>query len=626
MQVKTNPNSFARLHPLPLTSAQITAGLWAEKQAINSQVTLRHGYQMLEKAGNFDNFRLAAGWIQEGAYRGYVFNDSDVYKWLEAVAYELARQPDPELDRLADEVISLVAAAQTEDGYLNTHFQLTGKERFTDLQYAHELYCAGHLIEAAVAHRRATGKSNLFAIAGRVADQLDAVFGPNKNEGTSGHPEIELALVELYRETGEQRYLDLSLFFVNQRGQNKMGGHDRWGAAYHQDRVPVRDAAEVEGHAVRQLYLNAGVTDIYLETGEAALMATMRRLWQDMTASKMYLTGGFGARHSGEAFGEAYELPSRTAYCETCAAIAGMMWSWRMLLATGEAQFADILERSLYNGFLSGWSLDGRHFFYVNPLESLGAVERQEWYPCACCPPNVMRQIATISHYLATVDSQGVQIHQYAPARLAVTLADGRQALLTISTDYPWNGQVKVTVAETDDAPWTLSLRIPGWCKQAQLKVNGRQVPSAGGGTYAQIERTWQPDDVVELELPMPPRLTRPHPYVDDLRGTAAIERGPLVYCLEAVDQPAGLDLRQVALSSDELQSNWQADLLGGMVTVAAAGIVSDLGNWADQLYRPQELSGSPQEPLHLTAVPYFAWANRATGAMRVWLPYPSRL
>jgi uncharacterized protein len=614
------------LHPLPLTGALITGGLWAEKQTINSQVTLRHGYQMLEKAGNFDNFRLAAGLIEEGAYRGYVFNDSDVYKWLEAVAYELARQPDPELDRLADEVISLLAAAQAEDGYLNTHFQLTDKERFTDLQYAHELYCAGHLIEAAVAHQRATGKTNLFAIACRFADHLDAVFGPNKNEGTSGHPEIELALVELYRETGEQRYLNLSLFFVNQRGQNKMGGHDRWGSAYHQDRVPVRQATEMEGHAVRQLYLNSGVTDIYLETGEAALMAAMRRLWQDMTASKMYLTGGFGARHSGEAFGEAYELPSRTAYCETCAAIAGMMWSWRMLLAIGEPQFADLLERSLYNGFLSGWSQDGRHFFYVNPLESLGTVERQEWYPCACCPPNVMRQIATVGHYLTTVDGQGVQIHQFAPSRLAVTVADGRQAILSIATDYPWHGQIKVTVEETDDKPWTLSLRIPGWCKEAPLQLNGRQVTPAGrGGTYVPIERTWQPGDVVELELPMPPRLTRPHPYVDDLCGTAAIERGPLVYCLEAVDQKADANLRQVSLASEPaLQAEWQADVLGGVVTVAAAGVVSDLGNWSNQLYRPEELADSPQKPVRLLAVPYFAWANRKAGAIRVWLPYPA--
>jgi DUF1680 family protein len=295
-----------------------------------------------------------------------------------------------------------------------------------------------------------------------------------------------------------------------------------------------------------------------------------------------------------------------------------------MLLATGEAQFADVLERSLYNGFLSGLSQDGRGFFYVNPLESLGGVERQEWYACACCPPNVMRQMAAVGHYLATVDGQGVQIHQYAAARLAVTMGDGRQAVLNVTTDYPWDGAIQITIEETDGAPWLLSLRIPGWCGEATLQVNGRSMTaSSQGGSYAQIERAWQPGDVVELHLAMPVRLTRPHPYVDDLRGMVAIERGPLVYCFEGVDQEAGLALRQVSLAREaDLQAKWQPDLLGGVVKVSAAGFVADVSNWTDRLYMPAEMADSTVRPVRLLAVPYFAWANRDAGAMRVWLPY----
>ncbi|MCI0578203.1 MAG: glycoside hydrolase family 127 protein [Chloroflexi bacterium] len=620
MQVKTNLTPFARLRTLPPGTSIITGGFWERKQTINRHVTLRHGYQMLEKAGNFDNFRVAAG-LTQGKYKGLIFNDSDVYKWLEAVACDLALHPDAELEKTADDVISLLVTTQEKNGYLNSHFQTTGKERFSDLEYAHELYCAGHLIEAAIAHRQATGKHSLLEVARRFADHLDSVFGPDKHQGTSGHPEIELALVELYRETRERRYLDLALFFVNQRGQGKMRGFGRWGPAYHQDRVPIREAVEVEGHAVRQLYLNSGVTDLYLETGEQALLEAMLRLWQDMTTRKMYLTGGFGARHSGESFGEAHELPSRSAYCETCAAIAAMMWNWRMLLATGKPHFADILERSLYNGFLSGWSLDGRRFFYVNPLESLGRVERQEWYECACCPPNVMRQVATVGHYLATTSTEGIQIHHFTSARLAAAINGSQKVVLSLSTDYPWNGRIQVTVEETEGGPWILSLRIPAWSSNAQVSVNGRPAAEPAGGTYAMIERAWQPGDMIELDLPMTPRLIRAHPYVDDLRGCVAIERGPLVYCFEAIDQEAGLNLRHTSLSPEvRLQAHWRGDLLGGVVTVEADGLVSDLDNWTD-LYLPQELAHVSQRPVRLIAVPYFAWANRGPGALRVWIP-----
>ena len=623
MHVSSTVSSHARWHTLPLGSISLTEGFWSDKQAVNRQVSLRHGYEQLERAGNFNNLRLAAG-SGEGEYQRPVFMDSDVYKWLEALAYDLANVRDPEVERMADETIDLLVAAQQADGYLNSYYQVVRPDRrWTDLDHDHELYCAGHLFEAAVAMHRATGDERLLGVARRFADHIDSIFGPGKRDGAPGHPEIELALVELYRETGERRYLDLASFFVDQRGSGRMRGYGRLGPEYHQDRVPVRQATVVEGHAVRQLYLTAGVTDVYLETGEQALFDALMRLWYDMTTGKMHLTGGFGARFAGESFGEAYELPSDRCYCETCAAIASMMWNWRMLLATGEPRYADVLERSLYNGFLSGVSLDGRRHFYVNPLQSRGGIERPEWYGCACCPPNVMRQIAAAGHHMATVDETGVQIHRYASARIEAELKTGRQVALRVETDYPWDGRVKVTVEETDGATWQLALRVPGWCEGASLQVNGQAVERpAPGGTYAAVERDWQVGDVVELDLPMVPRLTAPNPRIDAIRGSLAIERGPLVYCLEQVDQDSNLNLLDVRIAPEaSLQATRREDLLGGVVAIEAQGAVVDIGAWQDELYRPASMEDLPQREVTLTAVPYYAWANRGSGPMRVWIP-----
>jgi DUF1680 family protein len=630
MHIKTATNSHARWRTLPLDSVSLTEGFWHRKQEINRRVSLRHGYRMLNQSGNFNNLRLAVG-SGKGEYRTPVFMDSDIYKWLEAVSYDLANVPDPELEHMADEAIELLAAAQQADGYLNSYYQVNKPdERWTDLDHDHELYCAGHLFEAAVAHYRATGKSGLLDIARRFADHIDAEFGPGKHQGAPGHPEIELALVELYRETGERRYLDLAAFFVDQRGSGTMRGY-RLGPAYQQDHVPVREATEATGHAVRQLYLTAGVTDLYIETGEQALLDAMTRLWRDVTGTKMHLTAGFGARFVGESFGQAYELPSDRCYCETCAAIAGMMWNWRMLLATGEARYADLLERSLYNGFLSSVSLDGQRYFYVNPLQSRGAdllqsrgvVERPEWFGCACCPPNVMRQIAMVGHYAATVDESGVQIHQYLAARIEAELGAGRCVVLHAETDYPWDGRIKVTVEGTDGKGWKLALRVPGWCQNASLQVNGQAVAvAAAAGTYAVIERAWQTGDTVELELPMQPRLTAPNPRVDAIRGSLAIERGPLVYCLEGVDQEPGLNLLDVRITPQaSMKAVRREDLLGGVVVVEAQGTTVDTGWWQDELYRPAPAEALPQREVVLTAVPYYAWANRGPGTMRVWIP-----
>ncbi len=628
MHVSTTKSLHARWRTLPVGKVQLTGGFWAEKQAINRRVSLRHGYRMLGQSGNLNNLRLAAG-AGEGAYRGPVFMDSDVYKWLEAASLDLANAAgpagaDPELEALVNEVIALVAAAQQPDGYINSYYQVNKQpeDRWTNLDHDHELYCAGHLFEAAVAHHRATGERDLLDVACRFADCIDGVFGPGKRDGAPGHPEIELALVELYRETGEKRYLDLALFFIDARGKGRMRGYGRWGAAYHQDHVPVREASEVVGHAVRQLYLAAGVADAYLETGEQALMDALQRLWHDATARKMHLTGGYGARHEGEAFGHAYELPSDECYCETCAAIAAMMWNWRMLLATGDPRYADTLERSLYNGFLSGVSLDGQRYFYVNPLQSRGGIARPEWYGCACCPPNVMRQIALVGNYIATTDDMGVQLHQYASATIEATVGDKR-VVLAMETRYPWEGHVHVTVAETGGGEWTLAFRVPGWCNHAALWLNGEIIAGgASDGNYVTLTRLWQPGDVVELDLEMRPRLTAPNPRVDAIRGSLAIERGPLVYCLEEEDQAAGVDLLDVRLAPDaDLEAAWRDDLLGGVVTVTAEGYVADVRDWEAALYRPAPVLETVARPIKLVAVPYYAWANRTPGAMRVWIP-----
>ena len=623
MEINTKYSSNAHLKTISHKNISVQAGFWSGRQAINHQKSLKHAYQKLQDSGNFNNLTLAAG-AGEGGYREPVFMDSDIYKWLEAVSYELVNLPDPELKAMADEAIDLLAAAQQADGYLNSYFQVVAPEKkWTELAMGHELYCAGHLFEAAVAHHRATGEKKLLDIACRFADHIDATFGIGKSDGVPGHPEVELALVELFRETGEKRYLDLAGFFIDQRGQGKMIGETWFRSGYHQDRVPVREADIVEGHAVRQLYLLAGIADVYLETGEQALLDVSEHLWRDMTAHKMHITAGLGARHQGEAFGGSYELPSDTCYCETCAAIANMMWNWRMLASTGEARYADLLERSLYNGFLSGISLDGQRYFYVNPLSSSGGIERPEWYGCACCPPNVMRQIALLGHYIATTTPDGLQIQQYIASNVAVELDGERSIRVQLQTNYPWAGQVKLIVQETDGSPWELALRIPAWCEDARARVGGEVIDlSSNTGDYARIKRAWQPGEEVELTLAMPPRFVEPNPRVDALRGSLAVAMGPLVYCFEGVDQPTGIDLSDLRLDAGRpLKAIWGQDLLGDIMEIKMQGALVDMSGWEHQLYRTKATERTPHQDLELIAIPYYAWANRGPDTMRVWIP-----
>ncbi|KOU55848.1 glycosyl hydrolase [Streptomyces sp. MMG1533] len=622
--VRLGPDARTALRP---AAAVIDAGLWHTRREVNTRTSIPQGPELLESAGNLHNLRLAAG-TAEGDFQGaYPFVDTDVYKWLEAASWQLAQEPSEDLRAHVDDMIALVAQAQQPDGYLNTWFQLVkGGERYQDLRWGHELYCAGHLIQAAVAHHRTTGRPELLDVARRFADHVDSVFGPPGSgkpiDGIDGHPEVETALVELYRETGERRYLDLAGYFVDRHGHGLLGGE-----AYCQDRVPLREATNVEGHAVRQLYLLAAAADLAAETGDLELRGAAERLWHAMTTTKTHLTGGLGAHHDEEDFGDPYELPNERAYCETCAAIASVQWSWRMALLTGEARYSDLIERTLYNGFLAGVSLDGERWLYVNPLQVRDghtdpggdqSARRTRWFRCACCPPNVMRLLASLEHYLASSDDGGLQIHQYVTGSYT-----SDRITVRCETDYPWHGTITLTVEDTpSDRPRTLSLRIPQWCRDFRARCGDETYEGPVADGWLRLERTWAPGDQVVLELPLEPRLTAADPRVDAVRGCVAIERGPLVYCLEGADHPGGGLDDIVVDTTRPLAVKHRPDLLGGVTTVVAAGRrrhVPEAGWWPYTAADESPRQGG--EPVELTAVPYYAWANREDGSMRVWLP-----
>jgi uncharacterized protein len=616
--VDPTASAHVRLRPLDGRDVAIRGGLLAERQRRNREVTLLRGAEELERAGTLDNLRIAAGQAS-GERRGMVFSDSDVYKWLEAAAWELGREPSAELEARARALIDLVAAAQEPDGYLNSWCQVVDPAwRWTDLEMGHELYCAGHLIQAAVAFDRATGDASLLAVACRFADLIDNVFREGAEKGTDGHPEIEVALVELFRQTGERRYLELADTLTARRGHGLFAG-GRFELDYYQDVEPVRGAREIVGHAVRALYLNAGVTDIYAETGDAALLESMLHQWDDLSSAKMYLTGGVGSRHYGEAIGDAYELPPDRAYCETCASIANIMWNWRMLLVTGESRFADMFERTLYNGFLAGLSLDGESFFYSNPLQSRNGERRHHWNPVACCPPNIMRLLASLHHYLATVSDTGVQLHQYATSTIRTVVPGAGPVELAVETSYPWSGTVAVDIVSSVDPEWTLSLRVPAWARAAT--VDGEPVEP---GRYAALTRRWRAGDRVVVEIDVSPRLTAPNPRIDAVRGCVAVERGPVVYCVEQHDLQRGVDLADVAVDpAAHPVDSGPVEQLGGLPGVALAGVVRELDGWRQHEYRDlRELPAAKSAgEAQLLAVPYFAWANRDEGGMRVWIP-----
>jgi uncharacterized protein len=634
--VQPTPTANSALRPIALDGVTFAPdgffGRWQHRNAVG---TLPHCIDQLGTSGALDNLRLVTG-AATGEFRNMWFADSDVHKTLEAAAWQLASDPDDErLRAFVDTTAELLAKAQGDDGYLNSYYTVVKPDqRWKEPHYSHELYCAGHLIQAAVAAARAGVGAELVAVARRFADLLVERFGGTGNPavpvnpadtdgpvGLDGHPGVETALVELYRVTGHRPYLDLARRMIDLRGHGLLDG-DRFGSGYLQDHVPPRQAEEVTGHVVRQLYLLAGMVDVAVETGDDELFDAARRLWDDAFGRKTYLTGAQGSRHRDEAFGDPYELPADRAYGETCAAIASVQWNWRMLLATGESRYADEMERALHNAVAGSTSLDGTHFFYSNPLHLRtghdGAHEdapsqRLPWFGCACCPPNLARLIASLHGYTATTDDSGLQVHLYSAGTVRAAVAGGPVEVVT-RTAYPWDGRVELTV--TGSGPFDLALRVPGWCVDPSVLVDGVPAGVTPDRGYLRLRRDWSAGVTVTLDLPMPVRVVTAHPRVDAVRGCVALARGPLVYCVEQADLPAGVVLEDVRI--DPTAPVAETELPAVPVALTAGGVVVPPDG--DALYR----TGAPEHAataLSLTAIPYFLWDNRTPGPMRVWIP-----
>lgn len=634
------------LRPLPLTSVTLADSFWAPRQETTRRVTLPIELKHLRDTGRIDAFRL--GWRPGVPNPPHIFWDSDVAKWVEAAAYSLATHPDPALAGDLDEVAKLIAGAQQPDGYLNVHFTVVEPEkRWANLRDWHELYCAGHLIEAAVAHQQATGDDTLLDALCRYADYIGQVFGRGEGQrrGYPGHEELELALVRLYRHTGERRYLDLAQYFVDERGRQphyfdqeaEARGDDpaQWHGRdyrYLQAHLPVREQATAEGHAVRAMYLYSGMVDVAAETGDESLLEAARRLWRNVTERRMYVTGGIGSASQGERFTWDYHLPNYSAYTETCAAIGLVFWAHRLLQIEPRGDYADVMERALYNGVLSGISLAGDRFFYVNPLgvdyrayreevdrygRSSVVPERQEWFGCACCPPNIARLLTSLGNYAYSTAADGLFVHLHI-AGTAQAEVNGQRVSLQVETRYPWGEDVTITVQAESEAEFDLALRLPGWCCQPQVTVNCEAVALKGvlREGYAYLRRAWRAGDIVRLTLPMPVERVYAHPQVRDDAGRTALQRGPLVYCLEEVDNGANLEAVRLPREAD-LRPEWRPDLLGGVMVLRGTARRLDSQPWGDTLYTAEP---PVERPVELTAVPYYAWANRGPGDMLVWV------
>jgi DUF1680 family protein len=630
------------VRPVPFTAVKVADGFWRDRLETNRIVTVWYAFKKCEETGRIDNFAKAAR-LMPGSFRGTPFDDSDVYKVIEGAAYCLATQPDPKLDAYLDALIAKIAAAQEPDGYLYTARTIhpdnppgiaSPKRWLNDCgglkgNYgdSHELYNVGHLYEAAVAHFQATGKRTLLDVAVKSADLVASVWGPGKLDIPSGHPEIELALVKLYRVTGKRAYLDLSRFLVECRGRGKGLATQQY--ANHR---PVTEQTEFVGHAVRSAYLASAVTDVAALLGDATYRSAVDALWADMAGRKMAVTGGLGARHGGEAMGDAYELPNAEAYNETCAAIANALWNHRLFLLTGDGKYLDVLERAVYNGALAGVSLSGDRFFYVNPLATdghhafnHGHSARFPWTGCACCPVNIARFIPSVPGFAYATRGRSVYAGLFLPGVAEIPL-EGGKVTLRQTTDYPWSGRVRIEVVD-GPGEWELKLRVPGWAAgrpvptdlyrfadqaagAATVKVNGQPVACAVEHGFVSVARAWSKGDAVELELPMPVRRVAAHAKVSADAGLLALERGPLVYCVEGADHVGGV--RQLSLPADAaLRPEHRVELLGGVTVLR--------GSAAESFHR--EDGSVESRPAELTAVPYAVWCHRGPNPMAVWLP-----
>jgi hypothetical protein len=621
--------SRGALNPLGLDQVRLDGGFWADRQALNATTMIEHCERWVERMGWSGNFDAAVEGRLPQDRRGREFADSDVYKLIEAMAWEVGRSGDQAMDARLRALVERIAPVQEPDGYLNTNFGRPGQApKYSDLEWGHELYCYGHLLQAAVARGRTMGDDLLVQIARRAADHVCDVFGPGGIESVDGHPEVEVALAEFARYTGDERYLDQARLFLDRRGHGVLADIE-WGRSYYQDDIPVREATVMRGHAVRAMYLAAGAVDVGVETDDTELVNAIRAQLDATVARRTYITGGMGAHHEGESFGTDFELPSDRAYSETCAGVGSVMLNYRLLLATGEPQYADLIERTLFNVVATSPAADGKAFFYTNTLHQRdpGTVPpedavsprassslRAPWFYVSCCPTNVARTLSSLGAYVATSTESGIQVHQYAAGTVTAEVPGGTVGI-RVSTAYPDDGYIRVEVTDTIDGEWELSLRVPGWAAVgATLTVDGSLSEVAPG--IAVVRRAFVVGDVVELSLPVTARWTAPDPRIDAVRGQLAVERGPVVYCLESTDlalcQTVN-DIRVLPSLSDE----------DGVVTVTVRPLGADELEWpysSDPSALPSsQRSGARTERTELH--PYHSWANRGPSTMRIWLP-----
>jgi DUF1680 family protein len=622
---------YAKLRNVPVRSVTIESGFWATRREINVTKSIPSMHDLLEANGRMNNFRRLTG-KSDAKQTGPVYSDSDVYKWTEAVGFALESGDRPELRGMTEKIIGDVVAAQQPNGYLNTYYvedraslSMTPQTQST----GHELYNMGHFLQGAIAYYRATGDRTMLDAGIRFVDNfLLPDYGPApKKPIVSGHPEIEMGLIELYRITGDKRQLDLAGYILH---GDERASFPPQRTIYMFSGTPFTARTKLEGHAVRAMYACCGATDYYMETGDPAYLNTLNTLWNDMTSTKMYVTGGVGSRAAGEAFGDAYELPNFRAYGESCAAIGNMMWSWRMLAVTGDAKFTDVIERALYNGINSGMSLDGVLYCYRNPLAfdpSTGDKIRNPWYDTTCCPPNLERTFAALPGYFYSTSKDGLYVHLYDNSELNWHLENGTPLKVAQKTNYPWDGDVTITVTPAEAADFTFYVRVPGWSNRAQVSVNGKPVSGATPGAYLPIPRRWAPGDTVRLQLDMTPQALAANPHVTEDSGRVAVLRGPLIYCMEQLDQPDGVTLSDAAIdlrrpaAAGEFHSEFKSDLLGGVVVLRHPGAAYEGSASQGALYAPYTAATRKARAVPLTLIPYYAWANRDPSYMEVWAP-----
>jgi uncharacterized protein len=617
---------------VPFDKVKVDGAFWAKRLEVNRTVTLPHNFRECKETGRIDNFAIAGG-LKKGKFVGIHFNDSDVYKAMEAASYHLALHPDALMGKYLDSLIAIIGAAQEQDGYLYTARKLIrddyqppgGKERWVGIKDgSHELYNVGHMYEAAVAHFKATGKRNFLNIALKNADLLCNTFGPGKRGEVPGHQEIEIGLVKLYRATGEEKYLNLARFYLDERGNAK--GHELMGE-YCQDHKPVREQTTAVGHSVRAAYMYSGMADVAALTGDSSYVRALDKIWEDVVGTKLYVTGGLGASGGNEGFSSGYELPNLTAYCETCAAIANALWNDRMFLWHGDGKYFDVIERAVYNNVLSGIGMSGDSFFYPNRLEVLASgARRSAWFECACCPPNDARFIPSIQGWIYAYDRNGIYINLFIGSEASVPFA-AQNVLVKQVTGYPWDGKVELMVQPDKPAAFTLNVRIPGWAQnrpvpsdlyqyldrsgqKAMISVNGKPVGYTLEKNYARIQRTWKKGDRVQVDLPMEVRRVIAHPNLKEDNGRVALERGPVVFCLEGDDNKDGRVVNLVIPDDATFRTDFRSDLLGGVPVIKGTALP------AKQTLAGDVVTGEKQE---FTAIPYYAWAHRDRCEMTVW-------